>query len=237
MLTAFYMTRQVCLVFYGTNRSGRDPQSFHESPPVMTVPLIILAVFAVGLGFLGTPAWPWFKAFIDGGSARFEAGRLLEWDHLSLMLSSSMVVLGSMALGWGLYGRNPRQRVDDADAVEQRYPAVYRLLQSRFRVDEFYAATVVRWTVGWAWLCDLLDRWLWGGLVIALGLVTNGLAWLSHFIDEYVVNLGFDAGCRRIRESAAFSSQFQDGQVQNYLRALALALAVLVLLLTWGRHG
>ena len=237
LLTAFYMTRQVCLVFYGTNRSGRDPRSFHESPPVMTVPLIILAVFAVGLGFLGTPAWPWFKAFIDGGSARFEAGRLLEWDHLSLMLSSSMVVLGSLALGWGLYGRNPRQRVDDADALEQRYPAVYRLLQSRFRVDEFYAATFVRWTVGWAWLCDLLDRWLWGGLVFALGLATNGLAWLSHFIDEYVVNLGFDAGCRRIRESAAFSSQFQDGQVQNYLRALALALAVLVLLLTWGRHG
>ena len=38
----------------------------HESPAVMTVPLVILAVFAILLGFVGTPAWPWFDGFLNG---------------------------------------------------------------------------------------------------------------------------------------------------------------------------
>jgi NADH-quinone oxidoreductase subunit L len=81
LLTAFYMTRQVCYVFLGSIRSSRREEAqisvaprdksepphvgsyeAHESPPVMTIPLLVLAAFSVLLGFVGTPAWPWFKA-------------------------------------------------------------------------------------------------------------------------------------------------------------------------------
>ena len=70
------MTRQVCYVFFGDSRlagvrqsiqprtSGIGARSYgllHESPAVMTMPLVILAVFAVLLGIIGTPAWPWFR--------------------------------------------------------------------------------------------------------------------------------------------------------------------------------
>jgi NADH-quinone oxidoreductase subunit L len=61
-----------------------------------------------------------------------------------------------------------------------------------------------------------------------------GLAWLDRFIDEYVVNLGFDKGCQELREGGGFLSRLQGGQVQFYLRAIGIGLAVLVLLLTWG---
>jgi hypothetical protein len=61
-----------------------------------------------------------------------------------------------------------------------------------------------------------------------------GLSWLDRFIDEYVVNLGFDQACQRLRKSGGFVSHLQNGQVQFYLRAIGLALTVLVLLLTWG---
>ena len=76
-LTAFYMTRQVCYVFFGNRRdqvpveSPRAPEEFciipdpHESPSTMTAPLGILAVFAVVLGFINTPAWPWFTSFLE----------------------------------------------------------------------------------------------------------------------------------------------------------------------------
>ena len=60
VLTAFYMTRLVAEVFFGKARSHAAAHA-HESPAVMTVPLIVLAVGAVGLGFLGTPAWPWLQ--------------------------------------------------------------------------------------------------------------------------------------------------------------------------------
>ena len=96
LLTAFYMTRQMYYVFFGPQRvteasvsagaagshaipapqlepvvsprpgemcAIEDP---HESPAVMTRPLVILAAFAVFLGFVGTPAWPWFQNFLAG---------------------------------------------------------------------------------------------------------------------------------------------------------------------------
>ena len=62
LLTAFYMTRQVSYVFFGEYRGHGHA---HESPRVMTTPLAILAFFAVALGVLGTPAWPWFRAFLE----------------------------------------------------------------------------------------------------------------------------------------------------------------------------
>src|SRR5262249_41725522 len=86
LLTAFYMTRQVALVFFGKSRTGVAPVSDsketaqaehgkkgqagslsyvpHESPGTMTWPLIILAVCTVGLSAIGTPAWPWFQKFL-----------------------------------------------------------------------------------------------------------------------------------------------------------------------------
>ncbi|HEX7569691.1 MAG TPA: proton-conducting transporter membrane subunit, partial [Verrucomicrobiae bacterium] len=98
LLTAFYMTRQVALVFFGNYRgtgvvengsnAGKSPAQHsntpsshhsnsvpHESPAVMTVPLVILAAFAILLGFVGTPAWPWFDGFLNGEPAGFNFNR------------------------------------------------------------------------------------------------------------------------------------------------------------------
>ena len=60
-LTAFYMTRQMVYVFFGQSRLKKEA---HESPQVMTVPLVILAAFAVLIGFIGTPAWPWLHSYL-----------------------------------------------------------------------------------------------------------------------------------------------------------------------------
>jgi NADH-quinone oxidoreductase subunit L len=61
-----------------------------------------------------------------------------------------------------------------------------------------------------------------------------GLSWLNRLIDDYVVNLGFDEGCRRVSLGGKVMSRFQNGQVQNYLRVIGVALTVLVLVLIWG---
>ena len=60
----------------------------HESPAVMTVPLVILATFAILLGFVGTPAWPWFDGFLNGEPAGFNFSKLTESGTLGLMLFS-----------------------------------------------------------------------------------------------------------------------------------------------------
>jgi NADH-quinone oxidoreductase subunit L len=259
LLTAFYMTRQVALVFFGQYRGGvrqnaADSQSHgknqplssessyadqqpHESPAVMTVPLVILAGFAILLGLVGTPAWPWFDGFLKGEPAGFNFKRLTEGGTLGLMLASAVIVFAGLGLGWWLYGKRPRKTTEEPDALQVMQPAVFRLLENKYFVDEFYDATVVRFNAWAAQVCDFLDRWIWGGAVLLVSYVTLGLSWLYRFTDEFVVDLGFDTGCETLREGGDELSSWHSGRVQTYLRVIGVALVVLVLFLVWGRKA
>ena len=108
-LTAFYMTRQMYYVFAGNYR-GEQEAEIHESPRVMTVPLAILAVFAVGLGFIGTPVWPWFRSFIESHPSSFDFNELAQPEIVSTMLLSTVIVFAGIFVGWWLYGRKPDYR-------------------------------------------------------------------------------------------------------------------------------
>jgi NADH-quinone oxidoreductase subunit L len=236
LLTAFYMTRQVCYVFFGEYRphGSHTEKHPHESPAVMTAPLVILAVFAVLLGFLGTPAWPWFSAFLNGERAGLEFGRFAEDGILPLMLLSSLIVFAGLGLGWWLYGRN---RMDDEDALEHMQPGVFHALQNRLYVDEFYEWTVIRLARWGASFSDWLDRWIWNGAVHLVSWMVLAFGWVDASVDSYVVNGGFDESCRGVSESGRLLSQLQNGQVHHYLRVIGIALAVLVVILLWGSKG
>src|ERR1022692_3491093 len=133
LLTAFYMTRQVAYVFFGTWRGDKPA---HESPAVMTVPLAVLAFFAMALGLIGTPAWPWFRTFLDGRAANFELYGLMEPRLLTLMGASTLVVFLGLGLGWKLYGdRSPKSTAPDA--LEEIIPPVWSALRDKLYVDEF----------------------------------------------------------------------------------------------------
>jgi NADH-quinone oxidoreductase subunit L len=245
LLTAFYMTRQVCYVFFGGYR-GAEPEACghghchyghnapHESPAVMTVPLAILAVFAVALGFLGTPAWPWFQSFVGGEHLESGFARLFEPEILSGMVLSAVVVFSGIGLGWWFYGRKPVKSASETDALEKLRPDVIGVLRGKYFVDELYEVTVIAFNAWWARVCDFLDCFVWGGLVKALSLVTVGLSWMDRLFDEYVINLGFDKICAGVRRDGSWLSLIQNGQVQRYLSILGVALAGLVMMLLWG---
>ena len=101
-------------------------------------------------------------------------------------------------------------------------------------MDEIYEWSVVRFNAWFARACDWLDTWIWNGAVQLLSYGVVGLSWVNRFFDEYVVNFGFDESCRRLTRGGSLMSRLQDGQVQNYLRIIGIALTVLVLLLIWG---
>ncbi len=238
-LTAFYMTRQVCYVFFGNRRDrGHETltvpgQTPHESPPVMTIPLVILAGCAILLGFVGTPVWPWFDSYLGGEQAEFHFRQLLAGGTLSLMAFSTIVVAVAMGLSWKIYleaAHSSRQ----LDPLERIQPKVFSLLAHKFYIDELYGATVIRLHAGFSLFSDWLDRIVWSGLVNLLSLATVALSWLSRQIDEHFVNGGFNRGCEGVRGSSRFLSRLQDGQIQNYLRAIGVAFAILLLALIWG---
>jgi len=157
LLTAFYMTRQMMYVFGGHWRGGK---SAHESPAVMTVPLAILAFFAMSLGLIGTPAWPWFRVFLNGRTTGFELQRIIEPGLLLLMGVSALVVFLGLGLGWMLYGdRSPRPT--EPDTLERSAPLIWGWLRDRLYVDKFYGCTVIAFYAVWARVADWLSGAAW----------------------------------------------------------------------------
>jgi NADH-quinone oxidoreductase subunit L len=230
LLTAFYMTRQVGYVFFGVWRGGKPA---HESPAVMTVPLAILAFFAVALGLIGTPAWPWFRAFLDSKEAAFDWKVFMEPGLLALMGTSTVVVFLGLGLGWRLYGgRAPKP--EEPDVLEKTSPLLWGWLRDRLYVDELYGVTVIAFYSWWARVADWLDRRVWGGLVAGVALAFRGWAQFNRFMDNTWVDGGFDKGCEELGAGGGLLSRMQTGRVQTYLRILAFSVCALAAILIWS---
>ncbi|MCI0744480.1 MAG: NADH-quinone oxidoreductase subunit L [Verrucomicrobia subdivision 3 bacterium] len=236
VLTTFYMTRQMFYVFFGHNRADEPAGHVHvhESPAIMVVPLVILAAGAVLLSIVGTPAWPWFHAYLTGHAAAVQPVAV---DVILIMLLSTALVALGLGLGWWLYGRRRIERADSPDPLEALQADTFTVLRQKFWIDEAYDKTVVRLNRALCRAADWLDVFVWGGLVALVSYLAVGIAWVNRLIDEYVVNLGFDKGCGSVRWTARLLSLWQNGQVQRYLRALGVALAIFVLIFIWGCRG
>jgi NADH-quinone oxidoreductase subunit L len=249
LLTAFYMTRQVYYVFFGESREvgaiGHEPDSAkaviattsRESPAVMTIPLVILAAFSMLIGLIGTPAWPWFTSFLDGQQVKFDLRGFSENGVLAAMLSSTFILFLGLGIGWWFYGRQPIQSAEAPDALERLQPQIFNVLRNGFFVDKLYETTIIRFNAWCSRSCDWLDRWVWGG---AVGLVTSlvvGFSVLNRSVDSFVVNPGFDQGCKNVARGGKLLSRLQSGRTQSYLRIVGIAFAALVLFLIWGKRG
>jgi len=206
----------------------------HESPAVMTIPLVILAAFAVLLGFLGTPAWPWFQAFLDGQHVALDFAAFHGDGLLAVMLSSSLIVFAGLGAGWWFYGRKPIVSEAAPDAVGALQPGIFTLLGNAFYVDALYRMTVQRLNAWWARACAWMDRWLWNSMVQTVRYAVLILAHVDNFVDTTVVNGGFDEGCESVTVGGHILSLLQSGRVQSYMRMIGCALIALVIFLIWS---
>jgi NADH-quinone oxidoreductase subunit L len=242
LLTAFYMTRQVAYAFFGEYRGTAHP---HESPRVMTTPLAILAFFAIALGVLGTPAWPWFASFIESKPLLFDWQGFAEPGLLPLMGLSSLLVFTGLGLGWWLYARTPIERPafapthhhhqehgdepqhqagDLVDVLESSAPTLWKWLANRLYFDELYAATVLRWYAALASFSSWLDRRVWGGIVAAVSNAFRGLGWINKSVDSQWIDGAFDKGCEELVTSGGMLAWLQAARAPSYLRALGIGL-------------
>jgi len=230
LLTAFYMTRQVCYVFLGYWRGGKVA---HESPRAMTLPMVVLALFALALGLIGTPLWPWFQAFVENRGVFFDFGAFNHAELLLLMGASSLIVFLGLGLGFSLYG-DDAPKPEAPDRLEKQAPRLWAVLRDRFYVDEFYGATVIAFYQWWARVADWLDRWVWGGMVHAVAWLVGRWAELNRLLDVYWVDGGFDKTCEELSAGGGLLAGVQSGRVQSYLRILAVAVVALAIVLLWS---
>jgi len=158
-MTAFYVFRAVFMTFFGTYRGDHHP---HESPAVMTVPLMALAALSLAGGFIDVPKWlePLFPA--------------AEGHHdMALVAISVIAGVSGIALAYVLYVLRPGL----ADRFADSFGGLYRLVYNKYFVDEIYDAAVVQPTVAGS------RSVLWKGVDVAFidGLV-NGVATISRAV-------------------------------------------------------
>ncbi|HKY34112.1 MAG TPA: NADH-quinone oxidoreductase subunit L [Candidatus Polarisedimenticolia bacterium] len=158
LLTATYMTRLMAMTFFGPSRFDRHAAGrLHEAPASMAVPLGILAVLSLGGGLMGMPAsWlgpgpfhRWLHPVLGAAESAASPGH--HGPETLLMVVSSLVALGGIALGWRLWVARPGTPA----AIAARLSTVHRLVKGKFFVDEIYDAAVLR---PYAALCRGLAR-------------------------------------------------------------------------------
>lgn len=144
--TAFYMGRQLLMVFFGQARTS-SAEHAEESPAVMTTPLIILAVLSVAAGVLNLPKFNEegyagalaFKTWL-GYTLGKEEAPLFDWFVAGL---STALALAALALAYALYNR-AYANADDRDPLQNALGPVFKFLQNKWYVDELYGFLIVK---------------------------------------------------------------------------------------------
>jgi NADH-quinone oxidoreductase subunit L len=149
VLTAFYMFRLVFLTFFGQERLDlKAKEHLHESPSVMTVPLVILAVFSVVAGYVGLPVVLGEKAnlfnrFLEPVVSPVHEAHLSLGAEWLLILISVAVALCGIYVAYIFYLKSPQA----PHRMIGRFPRLYKLLYNKYYIDEAYNAVFVNPTI------------------------------------------------------------------------------------------
>lgn len=208
LLTGIYMFRLIFMTFWGENRADAEVREhIHESAPVMTAPLVLLAIPAALLGLVvGLPPEDgWIHRFLEPVFFDVES-EPFHWlgEGGLLMLVSLVTVLIGVYIAWRLYVRE----TDAPARLAQRWPVLYRASLNKLYMDDIYEVVPIRSTIGFAvWLWTFFDTKVIDGAV-------NGLALMWGWIGD------------RLRP-------IQTGRVQNYTMYVFGGMVVLVAVLAW----
>lgn len=181
-LTAFYMGRQIFMVFFGSTRT-RAAGAASENRPVVTIPLIILAILSVVGGALNLPGVytleHWLETSVEVHEAQF----------LPLLAGVALLVaLAGIALAWAMYGRRPATRSQTPDPLQSRAPGLFSVFANKWWIDEFYHNTVVRGYRGLSnLLADPIDQSLIDGIVNGFGTGSRAVSqWMRQMQTGFV---------------------------------------------------
>ena len=200
LLTAFYMFRLYFITFTGKFRGTTEQEHhLHESPSLMTVPLIILAVLSVIGGFVGIP-----EVFATDGNklGEFLSPVIKEHEHAPvshlteymLMGASTLLIVITIVFAWFRFKKyQPKEET-----------GIGRVLENKWYVDDFYEKAIVKPLYRFAaFLNDVFERYIVDGIVNGVGKAVN-------------------YGSRQLR-------LLQSGQVGNYVLLMVISMLLLLL--------
>ncbi|MCZ6530562.1 MAG: NADH-quinone oxidoreductase subunit L [Chloroflexi bacterium] len=221
-LTAFYMGRQILMVFFGKPRS-KAAEAAEESPAVMVAPLVVLAILSVGGGLINSPGLLPLTHFLED---TLEGLREPEFVAAVAAISTLLAVL-AIVLAWLVYGRRPMAH----DPV-RRLGSLWTAIRHRWWVDGFYDWLIVSRYISLShWLAEVADEqflhdWV-HDTVIARSFV-RATNWLASVLDLRLIDRGFDGLGALTRRGAGGLGALQTGYVRNYAVAVFIGMVLVV---------
>ena len=230
-MTAFYMTRQVILTFFGDFRGGEKMEShLHESPSTMTTPLVFLAVGSILAGYVGLPfgysmIGPFLEpALLAGTAAAEEAHHASVAVEVGFMAVSVSLAFFSIFLAYKMYWNKP----EGDKVVSAGWPGVHRLLYNKYFVDEVYDATVVGGTLAGARGLHAFDAEVVDGIVNGVAKTTLLTADMSNLADAGLVDGAVNAVWKILASFSKSFSRLQTGLLQNYALMMLIGVGALI---------
>ncbi len=233
-LTSFYMFRLTYLTFYGESRvEPHVAKHIHESPPIMIVPLMILAGLAVVGGFLGVPPeHGWFHGFLhDVATPVGAAPHEVSW---ALLIGLMLVAIAIALAGWGLAHYMYTIRPQLADEWKEKSPQAYTTLLNKYYVDEAYDRLIVEPFKQLGQLWDWFDQNILDRFVKGIGKGTDISAAAITWTEKHVIYAGLNIVGYGNHVAAWAWRKLQSGMVHHYAAIIVIGLAILVhLVMVW----
>jgi len=236
-MTAFYMFRQLFMTFYGDCRADHHTQEhLHESPSVMTMPLVVLAAGAVLAGFIGLPAVlggsqfaHWLEPVIHA-HAEEHGSHAMEWGLMAL--SVGVASCGAF-LAYLMYWRESLSPAVFANLAGGFF---YRLFDRKWYVDEVYQVLFVNGSLLLAKVLSAFDAYVIDGIVNGAASVTRFISWLNGLFDAYIIDGIVNAVADITFWAGNKFRRVQTGNINSYLYGIliAVALAIIVKIRYWS---
>jgi NADH-quinone oxidoreductase subunit L len=228
-LTAFYMGRQVWMVFFGEARHEAAAHA-EESKPIITVPLMVLAALSVLGGALNLP----FEDYHNLG--HWLEYTLHEVESLPLDLGvagiSTVLAVAAILISWFIYGRNPLTK-GQPDPLKRPLGLFFTGMENKWFVDEAYFAVIINpFKKLSQFLADVIDWRFWHDWFHET-VIAGTYNWVSNIaLNRYADQQGIDRAANGLGEItqwlSAAARRVQNGFVRSY--ALSVLLGVVLIL-------
>jgi NADH-quinone oxidoreductase subunit L len=241
-MTSFYMFRLLFMTFYGESRvDHHTAQHIHESPRVMTIPLIVLAVGSVFAGYIGLPKWlgpnvfeHWLEPLFEPVQVAAAAGEAAEHHSVGLEVGMAAVSVAIAVIGFLIAFTTYYRKSDRAERVSAQFRGLYNALLNKWYIDEVYDALFVH-------RAKDLGRGLWrfdakivDGVVNNTALSTVTSATGSSWWDRWIVD-GLVRAVGGLTQLGSWVFRLAEtGYTQNYALVMIFGVLVIVGYVLWG---
>jgi NADH-quinone oxidoreductase subunit L len=236
-ITTFYMFRQVYMTFFGKFRGTHEQEHhLHESPPSMSLVLVVLGVLSVLGGFVMLPEFvaefkP-FERFLEPVFSSPPTRVVMEAalkDHTT-EAGVGLIALLMVVAGWLLADLIYRKGTVSGERITNVWEGkIYRLVYNKYYVDEIYDAVIVQPYLALTRAASWFDANIIDGIVNLTGALTVFGSWLSGLFDSYIVDGLVNYLSNLTLRTGERMRRLQTGSINGYLYGI-LAAVMLILL-------